>query len=106
MSALGFCTPGHSETDDYYHLTGNQFLSVCTGTLQGTAKGLCVGGVEIKQAFITTGDSDLLLIIDAPDGGNVTKFALAISSQGNIRTRTARAWPEAEYVKMISELPR
>ena len=62
-------------------------------------------GVEIKHAFVTTGDSDLLLIIDAPDGANVSKFALAISSQGNIRTRTARAWPEAEYVKMISELP-
>jgi uncharacterized protein with GYD domain len=63
-------------------------------------------GVEIKHAFVTTGDSDLLLIIEAPDGGNVSKFALAISSQGNIRTRTARAWPEAEYVKMISELPK
>jgi uncharacterized protein with GYD domain len=62
-------------------------------------------GVEITQSYITTGDSDLLLIIDAPDGGNVTKFALALSSLGNVRTRTARAWPEAEYGKMISELP-
>ena len=62
-------------------------------------------GVDIKHTFITTGDSDLLLIIDAPDGENVTKFALAMGSLGNIRTRTARAWPEAEYVKMISELP-
>jgi uncharacterized protein with GYD domain len=62
-------------------------------------------GVEIKQSFITTGESDLLLIIDARDGENVTKFALATSSLGNIRTRTARAWPEAEYLKMISELP-
>jgi uncharacterized protein with GYD domain len=62
-------------------------------------------GVEIKQSFITTGESDLLLIIDAREGENVTKFALAMSSLGNIRTRTARAWPEAEYLKMISELP-
>jgi uncharacterized protein with GYD domain len=62
-------------------------------------------GVEIKQSFITTGESDLLLIMDARDGENITKFALAMSSLGNIRTRTARAWPEAEYLKMISELP-
>jgi uncharacterized protein with GYD domain len=62
-------------------------------------------GVEFKHVFLTTGDSDLLLILDAPDGGNVTKFALAISSLGSVRTRTARAWPEAEYVKMVSELP-
>ena len=25
-------------------------------------------GVEIKHAFLTTGESDLLLILDAPDG--------------------------------------
>ena len=62
-------------------------------------------GVEIKHAFLTTGDSDLLLILDALDEGNVAKFALAISSLGNVRTRTARAWPEAEYVKIMSELP-
>jgi uncharacterized protein with GYD domain len=62
-------------------------------------------GVEIKQSFITTGESDLLLIMDARDGENVTQFALAMSSLGNIRTRTSRAWPEAEYLKMISELP-
>ena len=62
-------------------------------------------GVEIKQAFLTTGDSDILLILDAPNGENVTKFALALSSLGNVRTRTSRAWPEAEYVKMVSELP-
>ena len=62
-------------------------------------------GVEIKDAFLTTGESDLLLILDAPDGANVAKFALAISSLGNVRTRISRAWPEAEYVKMMSELP-
>ena len=62
-------------------------------------------GVEIKHSFLTTGESDLLLILDAPDGGNVAKFALAISSLGNVRTRISRAWPEAEYVKMMSELP-
>jgi uncharacterized protein with GYD domain len=61
--------------------------------------------VEIKHAFLTTGESDLLLILDASDGGNVAKFALAISSLGNVRTRISRAWPEAEYVKMTSELP-
>jgi uncharacterized protein with GYD domain len=62
-------------------------------------------GVEIKQVFLTSGDSDLLLIVDASNGDNVAKFALAIGSMGNVRTRTARAWPEAEYFKLISELP-
>src|SRR5262245_1028671 len=36
-----------------------------------------------KHAFITTGESDLLLILDAAEGGNVTKFALAKYSNQN-----------------------
>jgi len=62
-------------------------------------------GVEIKQLFLTSGDSDLLAIVDAPSGDNVAKFCLTISGQGNIRTRTARAWPEADFMKLIAELP-
>ena len=62
-------------------------------------------GVEIKQLYLTSGDSDLVAFLDTPNGDNVAKFALALSSMGNVRTRTARAWTEAEYLKLISELP-
>jgi len=62
-------------------------------------------GVEIKQLYLTSGEDDLLVIVDTPNGDNVAKFALALSSLGNVRTRTARAWPEAEFQKLISELP-
>jgi uncharacterized protein with GYD domain len=61
--------------------------------------------VELKQLSLTTGDSDLVAFVETPNGDNVAKFALALSPLGNVRTRTARAWPEAEYVKLISELP-
>jgi uncharacterized protein with GYD domain len=62
-------------------------------------------GVEIKEVYLTTGANDLLLILDAPDGNNVTKFALAMGAQGNVRSTTARAWSEPEFQKLISELP-
>ena len=62
-------------------------------------------GVEIKQVYLTSGDDDLLLIVETPNGDNVAKFALALGMQGNVRTRTARAWSESEYAKLISELP-
>jgi uncharacterized protein with GYD domain len=62
-------------------------------------------GVEIKQIFLTTGDADLLLILESANGDNVAKFALATSAMGNVRTRTARAWSDAEFHKMVSELP-
>ncbi len=73
-----------------------------TAAARETAKKL---GIEIKQTFLTMGDSDLLAIIEAPDDGHVAKFCMMIGAAGNVRTRTARAWPEAEAAKLIAELP-
>src|SRR5258706_14550424 len=62
-------------------------------------------GVEIKQIYLTSGEHDLLVIAEAPLGDHVTKFALAIGSLGNVRTRTSRAWTEPEWTKLGSSLP-
>jgi uncharacterized protein with GYD domain len=62
-------------------------------------------GVEVKQIYLTSGEHDILVIAEAPNGDNVTKFALAVASLGNVRTSTSRAWTEAEWTKLISELP-
>jgi uncharacterized protein with GYD domain len=62
-------------------------------------------GIEIKQSFLTSGDSDLLIILDAPNGDAVAKFALMLGAAGNARSRTVRAWTEDEFAKMVSELP-
>jgi uncharacterized protein with GYD domain len=62
-------------------------------------------GVEVKQVYLTSGNDDLLVIVDSSNGDNVAKWALALGSQGNVRTRTARAWTDAEYLKLVSELP-
>jgi uncharacterized protein with GYD domain len=61
--------------------------------------------VEIKHLYLTSGESDLVVFVEAPSGDNVAKFALAVSSLGNVRTRTVRAWSADEYRKLISELP-
>jgi uncharacterized protein with GYD domain len=62
-------------------------------------------GVEIKDVYLTSGDSDLLAIVDAPNGDNMAKFAMALGAGGNVRTRTARAWTATEFQKLVSELP-
>jgi uncharacterized protein with GYD domain len=61
--------------------------------------------VDIKQVFLTSGESDVLAIVEAPGDDNVAKFCMAIGGHGNVRTRTMRAWSEAELVKMVGELP-
>ena len=62
-------------------------------------------GVELKQIYMTAGDSDLVMIIETANGDNMAKFALALGMQGNVHTRTARAWPVEEFMKLVAELP-
>ena len=62
-------------------------------------------GVEIKQVWLTNGETDLVSFVEAANGDNVAKFVLALGSYGNVHTRTNRARSEQEYLKLISELP-
>jgi uncharacterized protein with GYD domain len=62
-------------------------------------------GVEIKEIYLTSGDTDMVAILETANGDNIAKFAMAIGAQGNVRTRTVRAWTATEMQKLISELP-
>jgi uncharacterized protein with GYD domain len=62
-------------------------------------------GITIKEIYLTSGDNDLVVMVDTPNGDNVAKFAMALGAQGNVRSRTVRAWSESEMQKLISELP-
>ena len=62
-------------------------------------------GVEIKEVYLTSGDHDLVTILETPNGDNVAKFALGLGMVGNVRTKTVRAWSEAELQKFVAELP-
>jgi uncharacterized protein with GYD domain len=61
-------------------------------------------GVEIKQIFLTSGEFDIVAVLETPNSDNIAKYSMAIGLQGNVRTRTVQAWPEAEMLKLISEL--
>jgi len=63
-------------------------------------------GVEIKQVWLTNGETDLVSFVEAANGDNVAKFVLALGSYGNVHTRSNRARSEQEYLKLVSELPR
>jgi uncharacterized protein with GYD domain len=61
-------------------------------------------GIDFK-IYLTSGGSDLWVIAETANPESIPRFNLAIGAMGNVRTRTVRAWPEAEMMKMISELP-
>lgn len=62
-------------------------------------------GVEVKQVYLTAGESDLVAFLEAKDPDAMPRFALALGSLGNVHTKTVRAWPEADFVRIVSELP-
>jgi uncharacterized protein with GYD domain len=61
-------------------------------------------GVDMKQLYLTNGEFDLVSIVESANGDNVAKFCMQIGALGNVRTRTVRAWPENDFMKLISEL--
>jgi uncharacterized protein with GYD domain len=62
-------------------------------------------GAKIKDFYLVTGEYDLVLIGEAPDDETVAKLSLTIGSTGAVRSVTLRAFPEAEYRKIIAALP-
>ena len=62
-------------------------------------------GGSVKQIYLTSGEHDIVLIADIPDGDTMAMFALAVARQGNVRTQTVRGWTEDEFEKIIANLP-
>lgn len=62
-----------------------------------------LGGRE-KGVWLTSGDYDMVLHLDVPDGETMAKFCLKLGAQGGVRTKTVRAWNEAEYRKIMGSL--
>jgi uncharacterized protein with GYD domain len=62
-------------------------------------------GGELKAVYLTLGAYDLVTVVEAPNDETVAKFVLTIASAGNIRTVTMKAFPEADYRKLLSTLP-
>ncbi len=62
-------------------------------------------GGKVVGAYVTTGQYDVAVILDMPDGDAMTKFALTIGSSGNAHTTTVRAYPQEEISQIASSLP-
>jgi uncharacterized protein with GYD domain len=62
-------------------------------------------GGDLKQFYLVLGRYDAIVIGNHPDDETAAKLALAIGSQGNVRTETFRVFTEDEFRKMIASLP-
>ena len=63
-------------------------------------------GVKVTDIYWTLGDSDGVLIFDAPDDAIATAAMLYLGSQDNVHTTTARAFNSTEIEKVIGMLAK
>ncbi len=62
-------------------------------------------GGKVVDAYVTTGQYDVVVILDLPDGDAMSKFSLTIGSRGLARTTTVRAFTQEEISQIVSSLP-
>jgi uncharacterized protein with GYD domain len=62
-------------------------------------------GVQIKDIYWTMGAFDAVVTAEADDDQAVMAFTASISSLGNIRTQTLRAFSAAEMSKILDRVP-
>jgi len=88
-----------------YTQKGVETVKEAPDRLDAAKKAFQAMGAELKQYYLTLGQYDAVVIAEVPDDETVAKLALAIGSQGAIRTETFRAFTEDEYRKIIAGLP-
>ncbi len=62
-------------------------------------------GAELTEFYLTMGEYDLIAMVEAPSDDAVARFALALGSLGNVRTKTLKAFTEGEFQEIVRSLP-
>jgi uncharacterized protein with GYD domain len=70
------------------------------------AKALVAGlGGRMVATYVTTGQYDVVFILEMPNGDAMTKLSIALTSRGAVRTTTVRAFTPEEFGKLAAEAP-
>jgi uncharacterized protein with GYD domain len=72
-------------------------------TFKAAAKKL---GVKVSGLYWTLGAFDGVIVFEAPDEATATAAMLHLSSLGNVRTQTARAFDAAEMQQILGLMPK
>jgi uncharacterized protein with GYD domain len=64
-----------------------------------------MGAKIVSQHVIMGGEHDAAIVLEAPDGEIAGRFALWLSSRGNVRTTTNRLLTLEEFERTVAALP-
>ncbi len=73
--------------------------------LDAAREQLAAIGVTIKDFYLTMGEYDAVIVVEAPDNTTAAKALIAIGAQGNISTKTMGALTEDEYRALLADMP-
>ncbi len=62
-------------------------------------------GGKVEGFFLTMGEYDYVSFGEAPNDEVAATFALALASQGNVKTTTLRAFTREEFAGLVKKLP-
>jgi len=62
-------------------------------------------GVNMREILWTMGECDMVCILEADDETSLAAFNLASAIQGNVRSRSMRAYSAAEMDKILAKIP-
>jgi uncharacterized protein with GYD domain len=72
--------------------------------LDAAREAFAAEGATLRDFYLTVGPYDMVCVAEAPDDAVVARILLKLGSQGGVRTTTLRAFPEAEYRKIVQSL--
>ena len=62
-------------------------------------------GVNMREVYWTMGEHDLVCVLEADSEAALTAFNLAIAMQGNVRSKSLRAFTASEMESVLAKLP-
>jgi uncharacterized protein with GYD domain len=84
---------------------GAKAIKEAPARIEAGIKGFEAMGGKVTGFYVLMGEYDYAAIGEAPSDAVAATFALALSSLGNLRTTTVRAFTREEFAGMVQKLP-
>ena len=73
--------------------------------IQEVRKAVEVAGGKWLGWYLTMGQYDMVIIVQSPNAQVAASLLLTIGSQGNVSTKSMRAFTEEEFKGLVASLP-
>ncbi len=84
---------------------GAKAIKDAPGRVEAGIKAFEKMGGKVIGFYVVMGDYDYISVGEAPSDEVATTFALALSSLGNVKTTTLRAYTKEQFAAMVKKLP-